>query len=165
MERVNKPKGLIRYASERSIAEGTRLKLNGRVVFYSVILSGLLILVGYLFTIRTDVEATILRVQGTLFQDYDADHYSNIYNCQVINKTRVDLPVEILVENEGAEIKLLGDPLVVKRGEPGQVRFLLVMPKSVLEGSQTDIEFKILSNGKEVDEIESSFVGPNSLDK
>lgn len=164
MEKVKKPKGLIRYASERTLAEGTGLKVNGRIIFYSVFLTLLLILIGYLFSIRTDVETTILRVQGTMFQEYDSAHYTNIYNCQVINKTRVEMPVELSIIGGKGEIKLLGNPLVVKKGEPGEVKFLVIMPKSEVKSSNNTIIFAITSNGKEIEQVESRFVGPNSLD-
>lgn len=164
MEKVKKPKGLIRYASERTLAEGIGLKINGRIIFYSVFLTLLLILIGYLFSIRTDIETTILRVQGTMYQEYDSAHYSNIYSCQVINKTRLEMPVELSIVGGKGELKLLGNPLTVKKGEPGEVKFLVIMPKSEIKSSNNTITFAITSNGKEIEEVESRFVGPNSLD-
>jgi cytochrome c oxidase accessory protein FixG len=165
MERVHKPKGLIRYASERSIADKTRLKFNIRILFYSVVLTGLLILITFLFSIRTEIESTILRQKGTMYQEYDSLHYSNIYLIQVINKTREALPVELILDEPAGEIKIIGDPLVVQEGAVGEAQFLLLIKKSDLKSSNTEVEFKVLSKGKEMDEIESTFVGPNSLDK
>lgn len=164
MDRIKKPRGLIRYASERSIADGTRLSFNVRILFYSVVLSGLLILIGYLFSIRTDIESTILRMPGSMYQEYDSLHYSNIYTIQLINKTRRDLPVELEIENAEGEIKMMGGPLVVPKGDVGKATFLLVIGKSQLKSSVTPIEFRVLSEGREMAEIEATFVGPNSLD-
>lgn len=164
MDRVHKPKGLIRYASERSIADGTKLKVNVRVVFYSTVLTGLLVLIGYLFTIRTDVETTILRVQGSMFQEYDSTHYSNIYLVQVVNKTRKELPVQLILEEPKGQIIMMGDPLFVKKGEVGEANFLVVLPKSEITSSSTVLEFKVVSEGKEIEEMKSTFVGPNKLD-
>jgi cytochrome c oxidase accessory protein FixG len=166
MRRVNKPDGLIRYASERTIADKTKLKFNIRILFYSVVLTGLLILIAYLFSIRTDIESTILRQKGTMFQEYDSLHYSNIYMIQVINKTRKALQVELkLDEPEHGEIKMIGDPLIVEKGQVGEAQFLVLIRKSDLKSSNTEVEFKVMSNGKKMDEIESTFVGPNSLDE
>jgi cytochrome c oxidase accessory protein FixG len=166
MRRVNKPEGLIRYASERTIADKTKLKFNIRILFYSVVLTGLLILIAYLFSVRTDIESTILRQKGTMYQEYDSLHYSNIYMIQVINKTRTAMPVELkLDEPEHGEIKMIGDPLVVEKGQVGEAQFLVLIRKSDLKSSNTEVEFKVMSNGKKMDEIESTFVGPNSLDK
>ncbi|MFH1121670.1 MAG: cytochrome c oxidase accessory protein CcoG, partial [Bacteroidota bacterium] len=164
MERVHKPKGLIRYASERLIAEGSKLKFNVRILFYSVVLSGLLILIAYLFSIRTDIESTILRMPGTIYQEYDSLHYSNIYTIRLINKTRKDLPVELLIDEKAGEIKMMGGPLLVRKGQVGEANFLLVVKKSEVRSSLTGVEFKVMSNGSEMDEIEATFVGPNDLD-
>ncbi|MBK7211826.1 MAG: cytochrome c oxidase accessory protein CcoG [Bacteroidales bacterium] len=165
MDRIHKPKGLIRYASERSIADGTKLKVNVRVIFYSTVLTGLLVLIGYLFTIRTDVETTILRVQGSMYQEYDSAHYSNIYLVQVVNKTRKELPIQLILEEPKGQIIMMGDPLFVKKGEVGEANFLVVLPKSVVTSSSTHLDFRVVSEGIEIEEMKSTFVGPNSLDR
>jgi polyferredoxin len=165
MRRIKKPEGLIRYASERTIADKTKLKFNVRILFYSVVLTGLLILIAFLFSIRTDIESTILRQKGTMFQEYDSLHYSNIYMIQVINKTRKTLQVDLKLDEPEGEIQLIGDPLIVNKGEVGEAQFLVLLKKSDLKSSNTEVEFKVMSGGEEMDEIESTFVGPNSLDK
>ena len=165
MRRIKKPEGLIRYASECSIADKTKLKFNVRILFYSIVLTGLLILIVFLFSIRTDIESTILRQKGTMFQEYDAQHYSNIYMIQVINKTRKTLQVDLELDKPEGEIKLIGGPLVVKKGEVGEAQFLVLIKKSDLKSSNTEVEFKVMSEGEEMDEIESTFVGPNALDR
>lgn len=166
MHRVNKPEGLIRYASEHSIADKTKLKFNIRILFYSVILVGLMGLIAFLFSIRTDIESTILRQKGTMYQEYDSLRYSNIYSLQVINKTRGSLPVELkLDEPENGEIKMVGDPLLLEKGQVGEAQFLVLIRKSDLKSSNTRVEFRVMSNGKKMDEIESTFVGPNALDR
>jgi cytochrome c oxidase accessory protein FixG len=166
MKRVKKPEGLIRYASESSIADKVRLKFNVRILFYSVVLSGLLILIAFLFSIRTDIESTILRQKGTMYQEYDSLHYSNIYQIQVINKTRKTLTVDLkLDEPKNAEIKMVGDPLMVDKGQVGEAQFLVLIPKSELKSSNTEVEFKVTSGGKEMDEIKATFVGPVELDR
>lgn len=166
MDRVKKPRGLIRYASESSIADKKKLNFNVRILFYSVVLSGLLILIAFLFSIRTDIESTILRVKGTMYQEYDSAHYSNIYQIQVINKTRETLPVELQLEKPAnGEIKIIGGPMIVESGKVGEAQFLVLIRKSEIKSSNTEVEFKVMSEGREMDEIESTFVGPNKLDK
>ncbi|MDO9254649.1 MAG: cytochrome c oxidase accessory protein CcoG [Bacteroidales bacterium] len=165
MRRIKKPEGLIRYASERTIADKTKLMFNVRILFYSVVLSGLLILIAFLFSIRTPIESTILRQKGTMFQEYDSLHYSNIYMIQVINKTRKTLQVDLELDEPDGEIKLVGGPLIVKNGEVGESQFLVLIKKSDLKSSNTEVEFKVTSGGEEMDEIESTFVGPNALDR
>ena len=165
MKRMNKPEGLIRYASERSIADNVPLRFNVRILLYSSVLLGLLTLTGFLFSKRTDIETSILRMPGTMYQEYDEQHYSNIYDIQVMNKTRDSLPVEIELVHPGGEIKPIGDGLIVEKGQLGNSNFLVVLDKTEVKSSLTTVKFRILANGREMEVITSSFVGPNSLDK
>ena len=59
----------------------------------------------------------------------------------------------------------MGGPLVVSKGDVGKATFLLVIEKGKLESSLTEIEFKVKSEGREMDKIKATFVGPNELDK
>ena len=61
--------------------------------------------------------------------------------------------------------KMVGDPLVVEKGKVGEAQFLVLIPKADMKSSNTPVEFKVLSNGKEMDKIKSTFVGPNALDR
>ena len=128
-------------------------------------ISGLLALIAFLFSIRTEIEATLLRAKGTTYQEYDSTHYSNIYMMQVINKTRDALPVELTLEKPEGEIKFIGDPLVVEKGAVGELQFLVIIKKSDLHASSTKLEFKVTCNGKKMDEIEATFAAPNALDR
>ncbi|MEO1652953.1 MAG: cytochrome c oxidase accessory protein CcoG, partial [Bacteroidota bacterium] len=80
MDKIDKPKGLIRYASYTNIVKGTKFELTPRVLAYSFVLVALLTLDGYLLTSRADLEATILRVPGTLYQELDNKDIRNIIN-------------------------------------------------------------------------------------
>ena len=165
MKRVNKPAGLIRYASERSIADTVPLRFNVRILLYSFALLGLLPLPGFLFSQRTEIDTSILRMSGSMYQEYDARHYSNIYVIQVVNKTRNSMPVEIELIQPAGEIKMMGDNLNIEKGEVGKANFLLVLDKNEVKTSLTNVKFRVLVNGREMDVISSSFVGPNSLDR
>jgi cytochrome c oxidase accessory protein FixG len=165
MKKVRKPAGLIRFASEKSISEGQKIKFNARVIAYSFVLVALLSVITYLFTVRGDVETTIIRAQGTMFQEYGADKYSNLYNLQMVNKTNSEVNIDLKLISPDGEIILMGDSLNVAKGEVTQRNLLIVIRKDGLRSSNSHIEIGIFENGKQIDKISSSFVGPNSLDK
>ncbi len=164
MTRINKPKGLIRYDSEKGISEGNKSIFNPRSIAYSVVLTILLIIVGTSFMMRTDFETTILRQRGTLFQEYGNDSYSNIYQVEVVNKTRQSQTVEVKLLDPPGEIRMMGDPIVAEKGEIGKGSFLAIIKKSELKSSNTKVKFGIYSSGKLIRTYEASFVGPNALD-
>lgn len=165
MLRAKKPVGLIRYSSEASIAEGKGSIFNARAMAYSAFLTLLLLLFVSLFSLRTEVEATILRVPGTMFQEYGPGSYSNVYKIQLVNKTRNDLPIELKLENGEGKVLIMGGPLVVEDSKVVESNFLLVKPKTSLSSSNTAVVIGVYSNGEQIESFRTTFIGPNSLDK
>lgn len=164
MDRIKKPRGLIRYDSEEGISTGKHSIFNPRSIAYSVVLVLLLAFVGSLFAFRGDFEVTILRARGSLFQEYGADSISNIYDFNIANKIRKPVTVHFKLESHHGSIHLLGDQLVVKKGEVGKGSFLVVIAKSDMANSKIPIVIGLYANGEKVEDYDSSFIGPNSLD-
>ena len=99
MDKIGRPRGLIRYASLNGIERGERLKLTPRLVGYTVVLLALGVVLGFLLFTRSDVQTTILRAQGALFQKMPDGHYSNLYTVRVVNKTSREIPIQLKLEN------------------------------------------------------------------
>ena len=96
MEKVNLPKGLIRYASEDEIVKKEKFKFTPRLKGYTAVLTILTgILIGMLF-LRNDLEANILRLPGQLYEHKEDNIISNVYTFKLVNKTTKD--VEDLIE-------------------------------------------------------------------
>jgi cytochrome c oxidase accessory protein FixG len=165
MKRVKKPGGLIRFASEKSISEGQKIRFNARVIAYSAVLIALLSLITYLFTVRGDVETTINRSPGTMFQDYGSDNYSNLYNLEMVNKTNSEVSIEVKLLSPEGKILLMGDPLNAKKGEVAQRNMLIVLKKENVKTSNTHLEIGIFEKNQMIEKISTTFVGPNSLDE
>jgi cytochrome c oxidase accessory protein FixG len=165
MRKVKKPGGLIRFASEKSISEGNQVKFNARVIAYSLVLVVLLSLITYLFTVRGSVETTINRSPGTMFQEYGPDKYSNLYNLQMINKTNSEVGIELKLLTPEGQIILMGDPLKAQKGEVANRDLLIVIKKENVKTSNSQLEIGVFENGKMIKMINTTFVGPNSLDK
>lgn len=165
MDKVKKPRGLIRYASEKAISEGKNIKFNIRAIAYSVVLLILLGLIGFLLAVRGKVETTVIRAPGTMYMEYDSLRYSNLYNLQMVNKTRNSVKAELKLLSPAGEIKLMGDDLFAKDGEVAKRNFLIIIDKNEVKSSNTEIKIGIYSNGELLETKHSTFVGPNSLDK
>lgn len=164
MDRVKKPKGLIRYDSEEGIEKGEHHLFNSRTIFYSVVLTALLVFVAFLFYQRGDYETVILRARGTLYQDM-GDSLSNIYNYQIVNKSRKPIKVDFKLEKLPGRIKFIGEKPLVKKGEVGKGSFLVIVPENSLHQSKTPIVIGIYHNGERMDGYKTMFAAPNDLDK
>jgi cytochrome c oxidase accessory protein FixG len=160
MSIMNRPKGLIRFASEKSISEGQNLRFSARAIAYSAVLVILLALIGYLFTVRGSVETTVIRAQGTLFQEYGPDRYSNLYHLEMVNKTNTSIQLELKLLSPDGEIMVMGDPLKAEKGEVIQRNMLIVLKKEGVKPSN-HLEIGVYEGDKLIDKITSTFVGPN----
>jgi polyferredoxin len=165
MKRTKKPVGLIRYASEKGIAMGQKIKLNPRIISYSAVLIILITVSSFLLFRRKEIKTTILRSYGTMYQEYDETRLGNLYDIQIINRSNKDLPIHIKLVSHTGELKLLGDEIIADKQELHESRFFLLMDKRDLNSSKTEITFGIFAEGEQIEKIKSTFVGPNVLDK
>ena len=162
MDKINRPRGLIRYDSFTGIKEGVRKIFTPRSIGYSGILAALLIVQVGLFATRTDVETVVLRTPGMLYQDVDDTYISNLYNYQVINKTSHDIEnIEFKLNSEYGRIKLVGESVpTAGKQDFSEGAFFIEMDKTQLEGYKTKLQLEVWSNGELIDKAKTNFLGP-----
>jgi cytochrome c oxidase accessory protein FixG len=161
MDSTGQPRNLIRYASEKMIADGTKWKLNIRTIAYSLVLVILLGVVTYSLASRKAIEATILRAPGMLYQEPEPGRISNLYNIKMVNKTNQDLPLEIKLLSHNGTIQLIGGEIIVNKESVGESVFFTVLDKQDVISDKLEVTFGIYSSGKLIEEKTVSFVGPN----
>lgn len=159
MERIKKPKGLIRYDSEEGIETGHHSIFNPRSIAYSVVLTLLIFFVASLFVFRGDFETTILRARGSLYQEYGTDSISNIFNYNIVNKVRTPVEVDFKVESHQGVIKYIGEKKTVQKGEVGKGTFLVIIPKSGMKQQKFNIDIGVYANGEKIEDYKSAFIG------
>lgn len=165
MESVGLPKGLIRYASEDEIEKKSKFKFTGRMKGYTAILVILIgILVGMLF-LRTEVEASILRLPGQLFQ-HKGENISNIYTFKIINKTNNDFEdIHFKLVGIKGTLKLVGnqDVKVPKQGMSSGTLFIEIN-KYLLESDKTKVQIDVYNGNEKIETTSTNFLSPRSFD-
>lgn len=161
MESVGRPKGLIRYASENGIARGDKLKYTTRMKLYTGLLGMLILILGTLLMTRKDVDATIMRTPGMLYQERGKDSLSNLYNIKVANKTITNIPITIRLEDLAGKIEIIGGKAIdIKKEDEGSGSFFVVLPKELIHQRKTSIRLGLYEGNKEIDIIKTNFLGP-----
>jgi cytochrome c oxidase accessory protein FixG len=160
MDKINTPRGLIRYDSMKGIKEKARRIFTPRVVGYSVVQIVLLSLLSYFLTSRSEIDVTILRTPGMFYQEQPDGRVSNLYDMKVLNKTFDERSIEMKLLNVEGEIQILGGPISMPPQEPALTKFFVSLDKRLLTSMNTPVEIGIYSEGKEVQRIVSSFLGP-----
>jgi len=160
MTKIGRPRGLIRFASLNGIERGEPLRVTPRLIGYTVILSLLGVGLAALLLTRSDVDATLLRAPGALFQAMPENGIANLYLLKLTNKTQRDLPVELKLEDIEGRLTLLGGQPILPREKQTEASVLVEIPRAQLKPGNTPIEVGVYVSGKRVERIKTIFVGP-----
>ena len=167
MVKINKPKGLIRYASYNSIKDGVQKLINPRLIGYTIVMIGLLSLLSFLIFTRSEVETTVLKVRGTLYQKTDDGYITNLYNIEFVNKTFDEIEVTLKVESPNtAVLSRVGNQAEVIPAEEmlKGVYFIKIKPED-LTSARTDVVLGVYRDGKKIETVSTKFLGPVSVKK
>ncbi|WP_242204302.1 cytochrome c oxidase accessory protein CcoG [Aestuariivivens insulae] len=165
MESINLPKGLIRYASEENIEQKVPFKLTARMKGYIAVLSILTgLLIGMLF-LRNDVEATVLRLPGQLYEHKDNNIISNVFTYKLVNKTSHDIDnVSIKLMSHKGELKLVAtsDTFTVPSQGIAEGTLFVEINNSVLSGDRNKIKIGVYQGDTLIETTTANFLGPRS---
>lgn len=160
MDSVGYKKGLIRYDSENGIANKYGLRLTPRIVAYSIVLLGLIGILAGLLISRKDVETSILRTPGMLYQKQANNQLSNLYNIKLINKTYQDLPIVLKLESGNGKIKMIGkDTIHAKKEDIASSEFFVFLDKGKIKNRKTQLKIGVYANDKLLETVETNFLG------
>ena len=160
MDHINKPKGLIRYASENGIANKQKMVFSWRLKLYTIVLTLLLSFLAILLITRADIAARILRTPGQTYQLLDQNKTSNLYNIKLVNKTRHNIHLNIKLENIEGEIKLV-NPIEVPKESYFQTSFFIVLKNEQIKSRKTKVKIGLYQQDKQMDVLTALFLGPS----
>jgi hypothetical protein len=153
----------VRFASLNGIEKGERIRVTPRIVGYCAILlllgAGLLTL---LLT-RSEVDATLLRAPGALFQQSPDGKISNLYLLKLTNKTHHEKPVELRLKDITGTLTVLGGQLNLLPEKQTDASVLIEIPPDKLRSGNTPIVVEVYSSGRQIDKIKTIFIGPRKF--
>jgi cytochrome c oxidase accessory protein FixG len=163
MDAVGLPPNLIRYASENSIVTGKPARFTLRMKAYTAVMLLLLAVEVLLLTTRSDVSANILRTPGQLFQEQSGGRLSNLYNYKLLNKTYADKTITLKPENFKGTIEIVGaEILKIPKGSYLRGALFIYRDKADVTQRKTDLLIGVYENGKKIETVKATFLGPFS---
>lgn len=163
MLKVDRPKGLIRYASENSIQQGFQKLFTGRVKAYIGVLVILIVAFVSLIATRDDLQGTVTRFPGMTYQSRDDGKISNLYQITLINKTFEPQKVSLIPLAEGMELEIIGEKeWVLEPQSRFEGRFFLLRDKDKVSITQEKVKVALFHDQEEIDKISTSFMAPMS---
>src|SRR5680860_28743 len=164
MEKVNLPKGLIRYASENEIVKKEKFKFTPRLKGYTAVLTILIgLLIGMLF-LRNDVEANILRLPGQLYEHKGENIISNVYTYKLVNKTTrdiTDVHFKLISHNGKIELVRHGD-FQVPAQKLAEGTLFIEIDNSALKTDKEKVKIGVYSGDELIETTNTMFMGPRS---
>lgn len=165
MAKMDLPLGLIKYASEDNIENGTSFKFTGRLAIFTVILTTLLIVMSAFLMNRSEIEVKFLQTPGRDFVEKNGI-IENQMQYNLMNKTNKDLNVFIRVKSHAnSKVDILSDngKIFVKKGELKQGYVNVKIPQTNLSSYKEKVILELVDEkGKPIDSFEISFMAPFS---
>jgi len=147
MEKIGKPKGLIRYASLDEMEGKQRLPLyrRPRPLIYLTILTLALSGIIYGLTHLGTIELKVLHERAPLFVELSDGSIQNKYRIKILNKTDKDFHVKLTAEGiPGMTLKGAEKPLYARKGNDTSYTVYIKAPSSAIKEERTPILFKVV---------------------
>ncbi len=164
MEKVDLPKGLIRYASEDEIEKKDKFRFTPRLKGYTAVLTILTgIFIGMLF-LRNDLEADILRLPGQLYEHKEGNIISNVYTYKLLNKTTKevnDVHFELLSHKGTVKLVRNRDFNVPAQGLAEGTLFVEIN-NAAIESDKEKVRIGVYSGDELIETTSTAFLAPRS---
>lgn len=164
MDKIKKPRGLVRFDSVNNIEKHTGFRFTPRVIAYIgalVVLMG--ISIGIIIT-RTDIEANIFRSPGKTYLTENNGNITNLYNLELVNKTFDDKQFELKLNHPKARIRMADGGTLVEGNHVAKKVFMISMAPKDIEENKTPLELSLFLDGQLIETYETTFYGPVAFD-
>lgn len=164
MDKVNRPRGLIRYASDRNL-EGQKTRwIRPRSLLYTALLLLGAGVAGFAFTNVEQVVASVTRMPGSPFYVTET-HVRNQYQIRLINKVGTPLNFTVHLQANGLEVPVetsgFDEPYTLGSMEEMNGTFVVQVPRDAYIGPfPLTLEIQAEPGSTEL-EREVEFLGPD----
>jgi cytochrome c oxidase accessory protein FixG len=164
MEKVGLPRGLIRYASEDEIVKNEKFRFTARMKGYAAVLTILIFTLTGMMFLRNDLEATVLRLPGQLYQRMDDNLIRNVYTYKLINKTSKDVSdVSFrLLSHPGTITLVRGDRFEVAAEKRAEGTIFVDINGAALNADKDKLKIGVYSGDELIETTSVRFLAPRS---
>jgi cytochrome c oxidase accessory protein FixG len=161
MERVGKPRGLIRYSSQAAL-QGERVRrLRPRVVLYPLAL--VVTLGGFVYTLgtRAPADITVLRGAGEPYVVEPDGRVANQLRVKITNRAGADRTYQVGVDGaEQASVIAPDNPMPVGAGQTGVMTLFVMLPPGAFHDGTRDVTVRITDGRGFSQGVPYRLVGP-----
>src|SRR5690625_3702099 len=164
MVKVGRPKGLIRYTTERGLEGGKTHWLRPRLIGYGLAITVIIGFFSAQLLLRAPVQVDVLRDRHELYRTTSQGFIENSYRLEVLNKSQTKREYQITLEGpEGLE--LINAPILLELdgGQGRSIPVTVSYDPYLEEMSSSNIKFVVTPMDDSHKEVkhESRFIAPN----
>jgi cytochrome c oxidase accessory protein FixG len=161
MDKIGRPRGLIRYDSLAGIARKHRRILRPRVALYSLVLLVILTVFTMRLSGRETLELSVTRMAGIPYLVQDDGKVRNVFTLHVTNTEDETRQVSVAVSGaEDFDLIVPGQPFMVEPGARITAEAFVLQPRNQITAAETPIAFALVSGEQTVSTARAVFLGP-----
>ncbi len=161
MDRIERPRGLIRYDSLAGLAGRPQKIIRRRVVLYSLVMIVVLGVFSSRLLSREAVGLTITRSAGIPFMVQDDGKVRNLFTVHITNTDVRPLNVHVEADGPaGLQTIVPGDPFTIAAGQRLSTEVFVLLPREQVAGSETPITFRLMTGDTLLSRAPTIFLGP-----
>jgi cytochrome c oxidase accessory protein FixG len=152
MDRMGYPSGLIRYATQNSLAKGYGLReaarrvLRPRVLAYTAIVWAVIIATGVILWTRVPLRVDVIRDRTTLAREVEGAQIENIYRLQLMNASESMQQVTVRANGiDGLTVFPEPQPIAIPASSSRTVPIRLRAPADAGTAGSHRIEFVVVA--------------------
>jgi cytochrome c oxidase accessory protein FixG len=166
MDRVGRPRGLIRYSSRDELAGAPQRILRPRIVLYPVLLVLVWGALAWALAHRAPADVTVLRGLGSPFTVLPSGLVSNQIRVKIVNRDAVDhrylIEVEATGKGKGGPLEMISpdNPLAVAAGKSATATVFVEAPPRAFDDGRREVRFRISDGAGWSDVVPYRLLGP-----
>jgi len=141
-------------------AGGHRFGFTPRMVAYTITLAAMVSLIAYTMQNRTDVETTILRTSGRIYEVLDDGWIRNPYTVKVVNKTPSRVKIDLALKGTTGRLQVMGPELVAEGFAGAESVFTVEMPSEKLLAANSLLTIEVKHAERVLEEVRTTFSAP-----
>ncbi len=164
MDRIGKPRGLIRYTSEHALEDQPTRIARPRTVLYSVLLLAVTVMFTVALTTRGAYDVEVGRVTGMPFTELPDGQIANRVRFRVQNQTTQPTAFSVeVIAPEGASLRVGGrQPIQVAPRDLGRVEAFVVVPRTAFSNAaQQEAQFRVVFEDGHEETLTFPLLGPS----
>jgi cytochrome c oxidase accessory protein FixG len=144
MDKIGRPRGLIRFSSQARIEGESGRLLRGRVVIYPLIMLVLLGTFAVVLAGKQSADVTLLRGMGLPFTELKPGQITNQIRVKIKNRGEQEAAYRIeIADPVQAELTIGENPVRIAAGEARTEPILVAVPRAIFVNGTFDIQLRI----------------------